>query len=119
MQLYIPPLGSSLVLSENWTFKLHHEHRNELCFLYFDQKMARTNRWDRSRKDPDPIWVVLPKGTKLKIDRIYIRKGNDDFDSITFTLPDIKVSEGAPKPRRAVRFWVKLDDANNIQFEHA
>lgn len=118
MQLYIPPLGSSLVLSKNWTFKLNHEYRNELAFVHFDMKMKR-GRYSYLEKMLPPENVVLPKGTVLKIERIYIRKGNDDFDSITFTCPEIKVVVPGRTTRRAVRFWVKLDDANNIQFEHA
>lgn len=79
----------------------------------------------------------LPKGAVLIVDRIYIRKGAEDFDSITFLLEGVKtkartvrrtaVAVGAgtsesfeydqKKPSRTVRFWVKLAEANTLDFE--
>jgi len=71
--------------------------------------------------------VTLPAGTVLAIDRIYIRKGASDFSSITFyakelgevTMPGSRWSWGNPKStkRKAQRFWAKLTDCNNIEFE--
>jgi hypothetical protein len=71
--------------------------------------------------------VTLPAGTVLAIDRIYIRKGASDFSSITFyakelgevTIPGSRWSWGNPKStkRKAQRFWAKLADCNNIEFE--
>ena len=56
---------------------------------------------------PTEVW--LPRKTCLTIDRIYIRKGSGDYDSITFRIiscPDKKMNKA--------RFWVKLRDANKI-----
>lgn len=48
----------------------------------------------------------MPKGTVLVIDRIFIRSGAGDFDSITFKIPKQgKIPSG--------RFWVNLFDVNN------
>lgn len=67
-------------------------------------------------------YVTLPAGTKLKVQRIYIRQGQKSFDSVTFSvtgLPaDIAEREprmGKKKPSALGRFWVKLDDANKIK----
>jgi hypothetical protein len=62
--------------------------------------------------------LTLPEGTILTPDRYYIRQGANGFDSVTFRLqkPDGKQPKGAPKPPTG-RFWVKLDDANRIEFE--
>lgn len=75
------------------------------------------------------IRVILPAGTLLKIDRIYIRKGASDFSSITFyakelgevVIPGSRWSWGNQKPtkRKAQRFWAKLADCNQIQFDRA
>lgn len=46
---------------------------------------------------------TIPKDSILSVDRIYIRKGSRSFDSVTFRW-------------NKNRFWVKLDDANKIEF---
>jgi hypothetical protein len=56
--------------------------------------------------------VTLPKDTILKVDRIYIRQGSEDFDSVTFRISDCPNKDLIKK-----RFWVKLDDANKLEFE--
>jgi len=56
--------------------------------------------------------VTLPTDTVLKIDRIYIRKGKDDYDSITFVIQEC--SEKALKKKR---FWCKLHYVNEIACE--
>lgn len=64
--------------------------------------------------------MTLPAGTVLSVDRIYIRKGVGDFDSITFLITDCPDKRFAPKKARGFlpggcRFWVKLDEANRIE----
>ena len=71
--------------------------------------------------------ITLPAGTILSIDRIYIRKGASDYSSITFfakNLGTILVKDRwtkhrltKPKNKKALRFWAKLNDCNNIVFE--
>lgn len=82
------------------------------------------------REQSDKIWkpvldIKLPKGTRLKIDRIYIRKGSKDFSSITFFAKDLgeittTVGEHTTKPKKikkkSLRFWAKLVDCNKIVF---
>lgn len=65
---------------------------------------------------------TLPKGITLTVDRIYIRNGAKDFSSISFRLnidpkkplkfvgTDIVIPKG-------IRFWAKLDECNNIEFD--
>lgn len=141
MQLYIPPLGSQLILSADWTFLLSPEERNKTLFEYMgkyqDQPMYRGSRpvskvvpaTKDSRAhiraltlEEEKLWapkeITLPAGTLLQVDRIYIRKGQDDFDSITFTLPGKQVRVDGITVRRTVRFWTTLEDANRIQFNH-
>lgn len=59
--------------------------------------------------------VMLPAGCELSVDRIYIRKGLGDWSSITFYLQSHPHTGFKRKPR----FWVKLSDCNQIEFDRA
>jgi hypothetical protein len=144
-KLYIPPLGTLLVLAEDWTFKLQLEYRNKdlvlaeaevpkksvsRYFLDMEKVLSESGvavlherplsaeeleqsyvsfRATRSRAVPY-IEVTLPKGTQLKVDRIYIRQGAEAFNSVTF-----RTTKQSPNKKYASkRFWVKLQDANRI-----
>ena len=122
MKLYIPEIGTEIELTKGWTFPLHFERRNESLGKHFGIKAPDyTNCNGYVHKDhwfaaDQSVPVTLPKGTILKVDRIYIRKtswGGDakKFSSVSFfaTLPD------APKKGRKPRFWAKLRDVNNIE----
>jgi hypothetical protein len=52
---------------------------------------------------------TFPKGTKLLVKRIYIRRGAPDFDSVTFSAQN--------GPHKGKTFWCALDDVNYIEFE--
>jgi hypothetical protein len=62
---------------------------------------------------------TFPAKTVLIVDRIYIRQGQDDFDSVTFRAKYYHSSEqtGFGKKGKMVRFWAKLDDVNTMQVE--
>lgn len=125
MKLYIPHLGDQLRLTSDWAFALHREWRNETMFSHLGLKYDGEGF----------VLARLPKDTILKVDRIYIRKGASDFDSVTFMIPGQKIKGetttgtykvvGDPTvytyerktPTKPVRFWVKLDHANEIEFE--
>lgn len=66
-----------------------------------------------ARYGNDPMALIrLPKGTQLKVSRVYIRAGAREYNSITFTIaacPD-KTIKGA-------RFWAKLVDVNDMVIE--
>jgi hypothetical protein len=120
MRLFIPTLGTLLELTSDWTFTLHHEPRNITLFEHLSLTFDSCY-WQKKLDDPV---VTIPKGTLLKIDRIFIRNGMSDYDSVTFSAPDIKVASAgywaqrdpkAKKTKRAVRFWAKLEDANKIE----
>lgn len=79
---------------------------------HYEQR--ETRRWTYKKWNSSLMEVTLPRGTELAIDRIYIRKGNPDYDSITFIVkstPDKRFKSRKP------RFWVKLKDANRISCE--
>lgn len=104
----IPTIGSVFTLAQPWSFMLYEEHRNN----DFGNKIYPARDWNRySPRGTEPQEVHLPEGTKLKVDRIYVRQGGGDFDSVTFRLkkgdrPGDKTIYG--------RFWVKLGDVNRI-----
>jgi len=116
--LFIPPLGTRLLLAEPWDFQLYNERRNAtLMVLLGDTRELKYH-------DPEPIPVSLPAGTELIIDRYYIRQGLDGFDSVSFRIEGASAS--APlyhgigsKAKRQVRFWAKLDDVNRMSAELA
>lgn len=107
-RITIPTIGSDLILATPWAFMLYHETRNEKFletlgieydYSWRQQKMAASE-------------VALPAGTRLKVDRIYIKKGNGDYDSVTFTM---KKGNYPGDKKKSGRFWAKLNDVNRIE----
>lgn len=122
MQMFIPELGTVFTLAEDWTFKVINEERNKsLAKLmgsphsddyYFpfgtkDSDEYYVNRYGRKRVPIDAGEHTFPAGTSFEVDRIYVRKGNEDFSSVTFKT---RVNG------KTVRFFAKLDDVNKIVF---
>lgn len=121
-RLMIPRLRDELTLAEPWTFALHDEYRNDDLRVALKHKTpyAHLRTFDDAKfqatlaAEKGPRDATLPAGTVLSVDRIFIRNGARDYDSVTFRFrkhPDM--------PKLKARFWVKLDDANKIVFnEH-
>src|SRR5277367_3623760 len=76
--LFIPPLGTKIVLAEPWTFKLYSEYRNAGLFEFWGLTMP--SRWASPNYEAS-IERTIDRGVILTIDRIYIRKGARNFDS--------------------------------------
>jgi len=117
MKLYIPKLGDELKLTKDWKFKLQYEHRNNsLTQALFGKNWSEHYLEHSAMNDRmgayDICVATLPKDTILKVDRIYIRQGSEDYDSVTF-----RISDCPNKKLNKKRFWVKLDDANELEFE--
>jgi len=122
MQLCIPHLGQKFRLTSDWTFNLHLENRNISLYdlLEIERPDYRTNHREYYGGRTVSI-AALPAGTELRIDRIFVRRGLPQFDSVTFFLCDmpndfIKLRRKAGF-KGAVRFWTKLDDANLMEVE--
>lgn len=128
MQMMIPPLGTRIRLTADWAFSLHYERRNESVYdmlgAFQDLKgkhgypadaYAPAYRFDPSEREP--VQVSLPAGTLLTLDRYYIRQGAGDFDSVSFMLPSQPLPGYSFGKKRAARFWAKLEDVNDIEFE--
>lgn len=115
MKLFIPELGTKIKLTEHWTFKLYAEERNFSLFKQKEledikkasQKAWQSDFWWKAQLKVHEDWAKihsLEEGTVLVVDRIYIRKGAKNFSSLSFKIPGQKK-----------RFWVKLNDVNNIE----
>ena len=87
---------------------------------YFDKYFSV--RWNHSNPRQGYVWpqgnpycymMTYPKDSIIIIDRYYIKKGNSDFSSVTFRTEKLNY----PGFRKKPRFWVKLQDANNINYE--
>lgn len=117
--LFIPPIGTEITLAEDWTFELWNESRNDTLVEVMGIQWPEADYYGKRKQHHT---VTIPKGETLKIDRIYIRKGKDDFDSVTFMWKGKQrpayveqfYSRSYKMPARIVRFWAKLDDVNKI-----
>jgi len=130
MKICIPSIGDKIRLTDYWHFSLFPEKRNKKLGVKLGickDKESYYGTWywkDRKLNDSDIRtysselngyqWhvmypVTFDAGTELLIDRIYIRKGIGEFDSVSFW-----VQSG---PYKGARFWAKLQDVNQIEFE--
>jgi hypothetical protein len=101
-EMYVPTIGAEITLAKPWRFGLYYEYRNEAMinfifpgteFKWRGMVLPNGAKPEYGQKICD---VELPKGAVLKVDRIYIRKGNatmKEFDSITFILQSLPKSE--------------------------
>jgi hypothetical protein len=133
MKLFIPACGDRIKLTASWEFDLHLEHRNTKFAAehgLLDQKEVEKWGYYGVRVDPNARWpdpnygklkverFLLTEGTILECDRVYIRatsKGrNEDnnYDSITW-----KVIGKNNKMMPNQRFWCKLHDTSDMEYE--
>lgn len=108
MKLFVPSCGQKLTLKKDWTFTLFFEYRN-FKFVQSIKPEAMKNEWDYDKDEA--IMATLPKGTVLTVARVYVRNGDaGEYNSLTFNALQ-------PGKKKGHRFWVKLEDANNIDCE--
>lgn len=65
--------------------------------------------------------VMIPAGSVLNVDRIYIRKNASDFSSVSFYIESSPNADIAPilnkkGTSKKKRFWAKLTDVNNLEY---
>lgn len=123
VKLYIPEIGDVIHLTSDWTFQLYNEHRNGTLMMKMKDPRHTVGEWsDKYGSLP----CTIPSGAQLKIDRVYIRKGNKGYSSVTFlwkneSLParveHYSNGDAYKIPKQPVRFWAKLGDVNNIEFQ--
>jgi hypothetical protein len=123
MKIQIPTIKKVIVLSADWNFTLYSENRNwplGIVLGLYDRNAGWRVNWKNpvtnlfDERDYHTMYtypVTIPAGSLLRVERIYIRNGNTEFDSVTFIIQD--------SPNKAFlkkRFWAKLDDVNNIEY---
>lgn len=115
-KLFVPPLGTRLLLTEDWSFQLYNERRNATL-------MAMLGDTRKISYSPESIPASLPAGTVLIIDRYYIKQGLGSFDSVSFRIENAKATATiysfAGANTRQVRFWAKLDEVNRLMVDLA
>lgn len=125
-RLFIPTIGTEYTLAKDWTFVVRNDERNVTIIKWIARNSAHKeslpvdHTWYplgmlNHRAAPTTINATLPKGTILRVDRIYIRKGAKDFDSLTFYAPGIKTQHQTQM--KSLRFFASLDDVNNMVVE--
>ena len=120
-KLHIPRLGDELEVALDWVFDIHAEGRNKSLMEVVEGREierwhefrikwnSQIEQWEPDGFDDYPKKFRILAGTKLKVERIYIRKGAEDFDSLTFRVLE------SPDPRIVkARFWAMLDDVNRM-----
>jgi hypothetical protein len=164
MKLFLPEVGNSLTLLNDWTFGLFFEYRNDSLYtkvvdsmfpLSPDEQLRERHYSEKDKNIIFSVWpkdyndyyvkkrditvfdfknntiiqkneltgilFTLPKGTVLKIERIYIRRGKKDYSSLTFNISETThpflVSGKKNKKKGQMRFWATLNDVNNIDCE--
>jgi hypothetical protein len=113
MKLFIPACGNRIKLTSDWTFNLYYEGRN---LALFNKVKGWSDRRIDYRAKNGPESVTMSAGTTLEVDRVYIRTFSknapdveSDYDSLTFKVIDGTYAK--------IRFWAKLSDVNNIEYE--
>lgn len=88
----------------DWTFKLHPERRNQGFASKYDL-FSKKDGWDKKNEIDGKYYLVTQEaGTVFSTNRLYVKQGQKDFESITLL---------AQNGNKKGRFWVKLEDINN------
>lgn len=103
VKLFIPSLKTRIRLTKDWTFVLYNESRNRVALetlapMFRSSTGLLVNSWT----------CTIPEGAVLTVQRVYIRQGQSDYDSVTFTC---KMDD------KSFRFWAKLYDVNTIEYQ--
>lgn len=114
MKLWIPKCGDAAKLDADWTFNLLNEYRNHELWKKFVTtdtvvKSRVGGEWDPEIIKEKACTPTFPVGTELVFDRIYIRQENKEYASVTFII-----KEHPNEDLIGDRFWVKLDEANQM-----
>lgn len=104
MAIQIPRVGDILTVESNTKARLIYTSQNKR----FIEK-TKEKHFDKTPiKDGENYEILLTIGTKLTVDRVYVRGGtSSSYDSIT-----LKVKNDGYLPNG--RFFLTIDDANNL-----
>lgn len=131
MNIFIPDIGTQLKLTEAWIFQLYPEFRNSTIIGAMGDEIKNlkkvvyktgVHRWNNLPYEEFFYEMFLPIGSILTVKRVYIRNGQSDYSSLTFTLnetthPFLLYNKQKKKKKTCGYFWAKLSDVNQIQCE--
>lgn len=84
MKIWLPKCGDAVRLTKDWSFQLHEEYRNsEVWRLQSGSAMGC-----QYRPVLNKISCMMPCGTELVFDRLYVRQDNDAYASVTFVIKE-------------------------------
>jgi hypothetical protein len=122
-QFCIPELEDIVVIAKYWVTTVQEESRNWHFLKAMGLNPPESERYPSiflaSHRPPAKIHHLgFEPGTRLKVDRIYIRKGAEGFSSVTFKTRGAHVRISGTRDIHTVsgRFWVPLVNANGVQF---
>lgn len=119
IKLFIPSIGTKLKLVSDWEFDFYAaERRNSALAEKLNVKVVPYSKQSYNAYINQLQKITLPKDTVLQVDRIYIKQGQEAYNSVSFKilecpLPLLKFVKGKQKGR----FWAKLHDINTIECE--
>lgn len=133
MKFTMPRVGQKIKLIKDWYFILFREHRNNGMISRVDPTVQPVT----GVAEGESVCCILPAGTVLEIstvaitnkkDRNYImftiRKHPDDASRPKYHKPEPWYQFGPdstvnPTPQKltGARFWVRLSDAEGIEYE--
>jgi hypothetical protein len=113
MKLFVPDIGDQIKLLKPWKFTLSYERRNDSLMNIVNPNWKTGNYMEDYSSNRKGFETSLPAGTILKCKRIYIRQGSRGWSSITWSI----ISNPTNSKSNKARFWAKLQDCNEIEFE--
>lgn len=115
VQFFLPEIGTAIRLASPWHLKLYNEYRNDKL-IELVGAFSNVGSWYRGN-NPKGKKIIIKADAELTVDRIYIRKGAEEFSSLSFWLsPGAEVIYDGTTytTKKKIRFWAKLVDVNKI-----
>jgi hypothetical protein len=107
-----PTAAFKLSKAQNWAVQANNFRRwYGRAATLADEQAYMESEWRFTMEGRELDTHTFPAKSVLIVDRIYIRQGQDDYDSVTFRSKYQQTGFGK------VRFWAKLDDVNTMQVE--
>ena len=110
-KMFIPALNTKLQVTKDWDISLFCDQRNRTLWD-LASGMTEMARIPLIHRKGQMAVVRIPEGSILTVDRVYIRKDQEGYNSVTL--------RGWVEVRgttHRVRFWVMLADFNKLEAE--
>lgn len=112
MKMFIPALKTKLQVTKDWHISLFCERRNKTLWDHAAEGRVPMDQIPWQHRPGQMALVIVPEGSCLSVERIFIRKDQEGYNSVT--LRGWVEHNGVSKN---VRFWVVLDTFNNMHAE--